>query len=134
VDFIYQPLREANGIVSGIIVLGVDVTDRKMAQDALLQSEKLAAVGLMASSIAHEINNPLEAVTNLLYLARSAAVSPAAKELLETADDELKRVAAVVTKTLRFHRQSSSGDCRGETQPHISPYQLLGRRNPTGSE
>ncbi len=107
VDFIYQPLREANGIVSGIIVLGVDVTDRKMAQDALLQSEKLAAVGLMASSIAHEINNPLEAVTNLLYLARSAAVSPAAQEFLETADDELKRVAAVVTKTLRFHRQSS---------------------------
>jgi CheY-like chemotaxis protein len=84
VDFIYQPLREANGIVSGIIVLGVDVTDRKMAQDALLQSEKLAAVGLMASSIAHEINNPLEAVTNLLYLARSAAVSPAAQEFLET--------------------------------------------------
>jgi len=45
-----QPLREANGNVSGIIVLGVDVTDRKMAQDALLQAEKLAAVGLMASS------------------------------------------------------------------------------------
>jgi len=107
VDFIYQPLREANGIVSGIIVLGVDVTDRKMAQDALLQSEKLAAVGLMASSIAHEINNPLAAVTNLLYLARSSAVSPVAKEFLETADDELKRVAAVVTKTLRFHKQSS---------------------------
>ena len=75
VDFIYQPLREANGIVSGIIVLGVDVTDRKMAQDALLQSEKLAAVGLMASSIAHEINNPLEAVTNLLYLARRARLA-----------------------------------------------------------
>ena len=61
-----------------------------MAQDALLQSEKLAAVGLMASSIAHEINNPLEAVTNLLYLARSAAVSPAAQEFLETADDEVR--------------------------------------------
>ena len=107
VDFIYQPLREANGNVSGIIVLGVDVTDRKMAQDALLQSEKLAAAGLLASSIAHEINNPLEAVTNLLFLATNAAVSPAAKEFLETADNELKRVAAVVTKTLQFHRQSS---------------------------
>ena len=106
-DFIYQPLREANGNVSGIIVLGVDVTDRKMAQDALLQSEKLAAAGLLASSIAHEINNPLEAVTNLLFLARNAAVSPTAKEFLETADSELRRVAAVVTKTLRFHRQSS---------------------------
>ena len=108
VDFIYQPLREANGSVSGIIVLGVDVTDRKMAQDALLRSEKLAAAGLLASSIAHEINNPLEAVTNLLFLATNAAVSPAAKEFLETADNELKRVAAVVTKTLQFHRQYST--------------------------
>ena len=107
-DFIYQPLREANGNVSGIIVLGVDVTDRKMAQDALLRSEKLAAAGLLASSIAHEINNPLEAVTNLLFLATNAAVSPAAKEFLETADNELKRVAAVVTKTLQFHRQYST--------------------------
>lgn len=106
-DFIYQPLREANGNVSGIIVLGVDVTDRKMAQDALLQSEKLAAVGLLASSMAHEINNPLEAVTNLLYLAANAEIGPAAKEFLETADNELRRVAAVVTKTLRFHRQHS---------------------------
>jgi signal transduction histidine kinase len=107
VDFVYQPLREANGNVSGIIVLGVDVTDRKMAQDALLRSEKLAAAGLLASSIAHEINNPLEAVTNLLFLARNAAVSPIAKEFLESADTELRRVAAVVTKSLQFHRQYS---------------------------
>ncbi len=106
-DFIYQPLREADGNISGIIVLGIDVTDRKMAQDALLRSEKLAAAGLLASSIAHEINNPLEAVTNLLFLAKNAAVSPIAKEFLETADNELRRVAAVVTKSLRFHRQSS---------------------------
>ena len=107
VDFIYQPLREANGNVSGIIVLGVDVTDRKIAQDALLRSEKLATAGILASSIAHEINNPLEAVTNLLFLARNAAVGPIATEFLEAADNELRRVAAVVTKTLRFHRQYS---------------------------
>ena len=55
VDFIYQPLREIDDSVSGIIVLGVDVTDRKRAQDVLLQTEKLAAVGRLASSIAHEI-------------------------------------------------------------------------------
>jgi len=106
-DFIYQPLREADGNVSGIIVLGVDVTERKKAQNALLRSEKLAAAGLLASSIAHEINNPLEAVTNLLFLARDAAISPVAKELLEIADNELRRVAAVVTKSLGFHRQYS---------------------------
>jgi len=106
-DFTYQPLLEADGSISGIIVLGIDVTDRKLAQDALLRSEKLATAALLASSIAHEINNPLEAVTNLIFLAKNAPVSPIAKGFLETADDELRRVAAVVSKSLRFHRQSS---------------------------
>jgi signal transduction histidine kinase len=68
VDFVYQPMREADGTISGILALGVDVTERRRTENALLQSEKLAAVGRLSASIAHEINNPLEAVTNLLYL------------------------------------------------------------------
>ena len=107
VDFVYQPLREPDGSVSGIIVLGVDVTERKRAQDALLQSEKLAAVGRLAGSIAHEINNPLESVTNLLYIARGISGSDAVNEYLETADRELRRVAAITNQTLRFHRQAT---------------------------
>jgi signal transduction histidine kinase len=75
---------------------------------ALLQSEKLAAVGRLASSIAHEINNPLEAVTNLLYLARTTAMSAEAKEYLDTADHELRRISAIASQTLRFHRQATS--------------------------
>jgi PAS domain S-box-containing protein len=67
-DFVYQPMRETDGTISGVLVLGVDVTERKRTEAALLQSEKLAAVGRLSASIAHEINNPLEAVTNLLYL------------------------------------------------------------------
>src|SRR6201996_1819417 len=90
VDFVYQPLRESDDTISGIIVLGVDVTDRKRAQDVLLQTEKLAAVGRLASSIAHEINNPLESVTNLLYLAQQTAVNPLPRQYLTTAEMELR--------------------------------------------
>jgi PAS domain-containing protein len=76
-DFVYQPKREPDGSVSGIIVLGVDVTDARRSERLLLQSEKLNAVGRLASSIAHEINNPLEAVTNLIYCQPDAPISQA---------------------------------------------------------
>ena len=107
-DFVYQPRREADGSISGIIVLGVDVTEGKRAEQLLLQSEKLNAVGRLASSIAHEINNPLAAVTNLIYLAQQVAVSPEAKKYLTTAEVELRRVAAIANQTLRFYRQSTN--------------------------
>ncbi len=106
-DFVYQPRREADGTISGIIVLGVDVTESKRAELALMQTEKLAAVGRLASSIAHEINNPLESVTNLLYLARETAVNLETKEYLGLADRELRRVSVIANQTLRFHKQSS---------------------------
>jgi signal transduction histidine kinase len=106
-DFVYQPRREPDGSVSGIIVLGVDVTEVKLSEQILLQSEKLNAVGRLASTMAHEINNPLEAVTNLIFLAQDAAVSPVARHYLEAADVELRRVSAIVTQTLQFHRQLS---------------------------
>lgn len=106
-DFVYQPMRDADGTISGVIVLGVDVTESKRAEQLLLQSEKLNAVSRLASSIAHEINNPLEAVTNLIYLALQSAVSPEAKGFLADADAELRRVSAITTQTLRFYRQST---------------------------
>ena len=107
-DFVYQPKREPDGSISGVIVLGVDVTEAKRSEQILLQSEKLNAVGRLASSIAHEINNPLEAVTNLIFLAHNAAVNPDAKRFLETAEIELQRVSAIANQTLRFHRQSTN--------------------------
>lgn len=107
-DFVYQPRRDADGSTSGIIVLGVDVTESKRAEEVLLQSEKLAAVGRLASSIAHEINNPLESVTNLLYLAQQTATNPDAKEYLSIAEVELRRVSAIANQTLRFYRQASN--------------------------
>ncbi len=107
-DFVYQPKREPDGFVSGIIVLGIDVTDAKKSEQLLLQSEKLNAVGRLASSIAHEINNPLEAITNLIFLAQRAALEPKTKEYLAAAEIELRRVSAIATQTLQFHRQSTN--------------------------
>jgi PAS domain S-box-containing protein len=106
-DFVYQPRREPDGAISGIILLGVDVTESKLAEQALLQSEKIAAVGRLASSIAHEINNPLEAVTNLLYLAQRSTSPHETQQYLATAESELQRVSVIASRTLRFHRQST---------------------------
>jgi PAS domain S-box-containing protein len=106
--FSLEPVFGPDGKVELIVPEGRDITDLKQAQMALLQSEKLAAVGRLASSIAHEINNPLEAVTNLLYLARTTAMSAEAKEYLDTADHELRRISAIASQTLRFHRQATS--------------------------
>ena len=82
------------------------LNDNKKAATALMQSEKLAAVGRMASSMAHEINNPLEAVTNLLFLARQHAAKPDVVGWLDQAEMELRRISVIANQTLRFHKQS----------------------------
>jgi signal transduction histidine kinase len=90
-------------------MLGVnlDVTDRHRAAEALMQTEKLAAVGRLAASIAHEINNPLEAVTNLLFLARATDAADTRDDFLSSAEAELRRVGVIANQTLRFHKQST---------------------------
>jgi signal transduction histidine kinase len=85
----------------------LDVTQKHLSEAALLQTEKLAAVGRLASSIAHEINNPLEAVTNLLYLALGSNDVSEIHQMLGTAEEELRRVSIIANQTLRFHKQSS---------------------------
>ncbi len=75
------------------------------AQEALRRSEKLAVTGRLAASIAHEINNPLEAVTNLLYLIRTNPSSEALQKYLDDADQELARVTEITKQTLRFYRE-----------------------------
>ena len=89
--------------------LTVDLTERKLAEAAVLRSEKLAAMGRLASTMAHEVNNPLEAVTNLLYLIRTdESLSPAAKEYLLTAENELARLSEITRLTLGFVRTSAT--------------------------
>ncbi len=104
----YYPVLGADGTIQGITAASLEITQQKKAELALIESDKLAAVGRLASSIAHEINNPLESVTNLLYLARNSEKLDEAKDYLERAEHELKRVAAVTSQTLRFHKQATS--------------------------
>ncbi len=103
----YSPLYDEQGNVRAISTASIEITDQRRAETALVQSEKLAAVGRLASSISHEINNPLEAVTNLLYLMSLDTELPERlKEYVATAQSELSRVSQIVTQTLRFHRQA----------------------------
>ncbi|WP_161557467.1 sensor histidine kinase [Acidisarcina polymorpha] len=101
-------LFNANGLPTTLVGVVLDVTERHIAMDTLLRTEKLAAVGRLSSSIAHEINNLLECVTNLLYLARQATPDQDAREYLAVAERELRRVADITSQTLRFHKQQSA--------------------------
>lgn len=82
-----------------------EMVQNTQAEQALRQSEKLAVAGRLAASITHEINNPLEAVTNLLYLIETCEDVGTAKEYARLASEELKRVAEITAHTLNFHRQ-----------------------------
>ncbi len=84
-----------------------DVTEKKRIEQALLKSEKLAAVGRLAASVSHEINNPLEAVTNLLFLIEREQNVDRLHEYIKVAQQELSRVTEIAKQTLRFHRQPS---------------------------
>ncbi len=103
----YSPIFAEDGTVQAIASATVETTHQKRAETALIQSEKLAAVGRLASSIAHEINNPLESVMNLLYIARQHAIAPETQTFLDLADQELRRVAIIANQTLRFHKQAT---------------------------
>jgi PAS domain S-box-containing protein len=106
-DFSLSPVRNEAGEITYLVPEGHDISPLKTAQSVILQTEKLAAVGRLASSIAHEINNPLESVTNLLYLAARSATPGETQEYIAVAERELLRVSAIANQTLRFHKQSS---------------------------
>jgi signal transduction histidine kinase len=89
----------------GIILYCRNTTEARKAEQALRRSEQLAAAGRLAASIAHEINNPLEAVTNLLFLAKNdVGLSSSSKDLLEIADKELQRLSHITARSLKFYR------------------------------
>ena len=93
----------------GIILYCRDTTEARKAEQALRRSEQLAAAGRLAASIAHEINNPLEAVTNLLFLAKNdVALSQTSRDLLEIADKELQRLSQITARSLKFYRQRTA--------------------------
>ncbi|HTX40408.1 MAG TPA: ATP-binding protein [Acidobacteriaceae bacterium] len=93
------------GAPSAVLVIS-DVTDRRLAEYAVRTAEKIAATGKLANAIAHEINNPLESLTNLLYLAQSASSVETIRHFLAGANDELARISRIARQTLSFHRDT----------------------------
>ena len=102
-----SPIQNLEGEVTHFVGIQTDVTARVEFEAALRESEKLAAVGRLASSIAHEINNPLESVMNLVYLAERTDNLAQVRQYLATADSELQRVKLITTQSLRFFKQST---------------------------
>ncbi len=92
----------------GYVIVLTDVTDRKVAEYALRMAEQLAGSGRMAHAIAHEINNPLEAVVNLVYLAKHSEALDEIKPYLDVATEELERVARITRQSLSFHRDTAA--------------------------
>ena len=103
------PALSAHATEDDIAVFFTDLTNLKKAEAAMLQAEKVGAVGKLASAISHEINNPLEAITNLLFIVQNLPDLPqAGSDYLAVANRELARVSQIAAQTLRFHRLSTN--------------------------
>jgi len=102
------PTVNRDGQVSGWVGTITDIHEQKSNDELLRRTEKLAAAGRMAASLAHEINNPLSSVTNAIFLAlQDPTLTPTTRQYLKVADRELQRVAQVTVHSLRFHQQSN---------------------------
>jgi PAS domain S-box-containing protein len=109
-----SPVRDESHRVIGAAKIIRDITDRRRTEELVRKNEKLAVAGRLAASVAHEINNPLAALTNLLYLLKAEKLSEQASEFLSMADRELGRIAHITTQALGFYKESGPA----------SPYQL----------
>ncbi|HUS20286.1 MAG TPA: PAS domain S-box protein [Terriglobales bacterium] len=106
VSLTISPVRDDSGRIVGAAKIARDISQRKDTERALRTTERLASVGRLAATVAHEINNPLEAVTNLVYLARKATLRDDVREFLSNAEEELERVAQITKQTLGFYRET----------------------------
>ena len=105
VSLTVSPVKDANGQVIGASKILRDVSNRRRLEQSLLQAEKIAATGRMAATIAHEINNPLAAVMNLLFLLRPMVTDEDGVKYLATAESELGRVSHIAKQTLGYYRE-----------------------------
>ena len=103
-----SPVCDSSGQVVGAAKILRDISARKQLEQSLLQAEKIAATGRMAATIAHEINNPLEAIVNLLYLANARATDPEQIGFLNAAESEVARVSHIAKQTLGYYRDPSA--------------------------
>lgn len=109
VSLSFSPIRDARGVITGASVIARDVTERNRAAEALRKTEKLAATGRLAGTIAHEINNPLEAVTHLVYLLeRHPSLNDEARQYARIAMEEVDRIGRIAKQALGFYREASA--------------------------
>jgi PAS domain S-box-containing protein len=108
VSLTVSPVKDEQGRVIGASKILRDISTRKRMERSLLQAEKIAATGRMAATIAHEINNPLEAVMNLLFLLRSKIIDEEGLNYLTTAESELGRVSHIAKQTLGYYREHAA--------------------------
>ena len=108
VSLAVSPIKDAEGRIIGASKILRNISARKQMEQSLLLSEKIAATGRMAATIAHEINNPLEAVVNLLFLLRPMVTGPEGAKYLASAESELARVSHIAKQTLGYYREHAS--------------------------
>jgi PAS domain S-box-containing protein len=108
VSLTVSPIKDEEGRVIGASKILRDISSRKRIEQSLLQAEKIAATGRMAATIAHEVNNPLEAVMNLLYLLRGKITDDEGRDFLATAEEELGRVSHIAKQTLGYYREHAA--------------------------
>ncbi len=102
-DVTVNPIYDDTGHRIAFTLTIRDMTERLRTEDALRKAEALAAAGRLAATVSHEINNPLEAITNLLFLLGAEQLSEAAREYLKLANLELERVSHLVKQTPVFY-------------------------------
>ena len=105
------PIRDDQGQLIGVVLVFRDATSERKSQELMRRTEKLSAAARLSATVAHEINNPLEAVGNLIYIAKATAgPSPDVIRHLELAEQELERVAHITRQTLGFYRESNEAE------------------------
>ncbi len=102
------PIRNADGQITGIVMVFRDITLRIKTRAALLANEKLAVAGRLAATIAHEIHNPLDSVSNLIYLLQHEHTEEESKQFLQMAQHELARVTQISRAMLSLYRESKA--------------------------